>query len=92
MEPWPLSAGPIALHAGPCSAPKLKGKARPGSDIDLPVELEPDAHPTLSDLAQIEIELSDALGGRKVDPRTPEDPSRFFRDQVVRTPEAQYAP
>lgn len=69
---------------------QLKGTARPDSDIDLLVEFEPDAHPTFLDLAQIEIELSQALGGRKVDVRTPEDLSRHFRNEVVRTAEVQY--
>jgi len=69
---------------------QLKGTARPDSDVDLLVEFFPDAHPTLLDLAQIEIELSQALGGRKVDVRTPQDLSHHFRDEVVRTAEVQY--
>lgn len=69
---------------------QLKGTARPDSDIDLLVEFVPGARPTLFDLAQIEIELSQALGGRKVDVRTPQDLSRFFRDEVVRTAQVQY--
>jgi predicted nucleotidyltransferase len=69
---------------------RLKGTAGPDSDVDLLVEFATDAHPTLLDLAQIEIELSQALGGRKVDVRTPEDLSRFFRDEVLRTAEVQY--
>lgn len=69
---------------------QLKGTARPDSDIDLLVEFVPGSRPTLFDLAQIEIELSHALGGRKVDVRTPQDLSRFFRDEVVRTAQVQY--
>src|SRR6266568_4680103 len=69
---------------------QLKGTARPDSDIDLLVEFFPEARPTLLDMAQIEIELSQALGGRKVDVRTPQDLSRYFRDEVVRTAEVQY--
>ena len=69
---------------------QLKGTARPDSDVDLLVEFFPDAHPTLLDLAQIEIDLSAALGGRRVDVRTPEDLSHYFRDEVVRTAEVQY--
>lgn len=68
----------------------LKGTARPDSDIDLLVEFEPGSRTTLLDMAQIEIELSTLLGGRKVDLRTPKDLSRFFRDEVVRTAEPQY--
>ncbi len=69
---------------------QLKGTASPDSDIDLLVEFLPDARPTLLDMAQIEIELSQALGGRKVDLRTPQDLSRYFRDEVVRTAQVQY--
>ncbi len=69
---------------------QLKGSARPDSDVDLLVEFEPGAHPTLLDVAQLEIELSHAVGGRKVDVRTAQDLSRFFRDEVLRTAEEQY--
>lgn len=69
---------------------QLKGTAGPDSDIDLLVEFFPDARPTLLDMAQIEIDLSEALGGRKVDLRTPQDLSRYFRDEVIRTAEVQY--
>ena len=68
----------------------LKGTAREDSDIDLLVEFEPDARTTLLDMARIEIELSELLGGRKVDLRTAQDLSRYFRDEVVRTAEPQY--
>ena len=69
---------------------QLKGTAGPDSDIDLLVEFEPEARITLLDMAQIEIELSQALGGRKVDLRTAQDLSRHFRDEVVRTAQVQY--
>ena len=69
---------------------QLKGTAKPESDIDLLVEFLPEAQPTLFDMARIEIELSKALGERKVDLRTPQDLSRYFRDEVVRTAEVQY--
>lgn len=70
---------------------ELKGTAGPDSDIDLLVEFESDANPTLLDMARIEMELSDLLGGRRVDLRTAEDLSRYFRDQVLREAEVQYA-
>jgi predicted nucleotidyltransferase len=69
----------------------LKGIARPDSDIDLLVEFEPGKAPGLLELAGMEIELSQRLGGRRVDLRTPEDLSRYFRDDVLRTAEVQYA-
>jgi predicted nucleotidyltransferase len=69
----------------------LKGTARPDSDVDLLVEFEPDAVPGLLGLAAIELELSQLLGGRRVDLRTPQELSRYFREEVMRTAEVQYA-
>ena len=68
----------------------LHGTDRPDSDVDLLVEFEPDATPGLLRLAAIEMELSDLLGGRRVDLRTAQDLSRYFRDEVVRTAPVQY--
>ncbi len=68
----------------------VKGTDRPGSDIDLLVEFEPGCTPGLLRLAGMENELSDMLG-RRVDLRTPQDLSRHFRDEVMRTVEVQYA-
>ena len=62
----------------------LKGAARPDGDIDLLIEFEPEAKPSLFDLAQIEIELAEEIGGHKVDLWTPNELSRLFRDQVMR--------
>jgi len=47
--------------------------------------------PGLFDIAGMEIELSELVGGKKVDLRTAGDLSRYFRDEVVRTAEVQYA-
>jgi predicted nucleotidyltransferase len=69
----------------------LKGTSRPDSDVDLLVEFEPGATPGMLRLASIAEELSTLLGGRRVDLRTPADLSRYFRDEVVRTAEVQYA-
>lgn len=69
----------------------LAGTARPDSDIDLLVEFEPGHEPGLLGLATMEAELAEMLGGKKVDLRTPQDLSRHFRDQVLRTAEVQYA-
>jgi predicted nucleotidyltransferase len=69
----------------------LKGTGRPDSDVDLLVEFEPDAIPGLLGLAAIEMELSDLLGGRRVDLRTAQELSRYFRDEVVHTARVQYA-
>lgn len=69
---------------------ELKGTARPDSDIDLLVEFVEGAKPSLLDMAQIEIELSELLGGRRVDLRTAAELSHYFRDEVVRTAKVQY--
>jgi predicted nucleotidyltransferase len=63
----------------------LKGTARPDSDVDLLVEFVPGKAPGLLGLAAIEIELSRLLGGRPVDLRTPQDLSKYFRAEVLRT-------
>ncbi len=68
----------------------LHGTERPDSDVDLLVEFAPDAKPSLFDLADIEQELSGLLGGRRVDVRTAEELSRYFRDEVVSEAEMQY--
>lgn len=69
---------------------ELRGEARPDSDIDLLVEFEPGAVPTLLDLAAMEEELSALLGGRRVDLRTPGELSRYFRDRVLKEAVEQY--
>jgi predicted nucleotidyltransferase len=69
----------------------LKETDRPDSDIDLLVEFEPGAAPGFLGLAAIEAELSDLLGGRRIDLRTRQELSRYFRDEVVRAAQVQYA-
>jgi hypothetical protein len=68
----------------------LKGELRKDSDIDLLVEFQPGQSPSLFDLARMETELSKLLG-RKVDLRTPNELSRYFRDEVLSTASVQYA-
>ena len=68
----------------------FKGTDRPDSDVDLLVEFEPGKEPGLLALAGIESKLSELLGGRKVDLRTPQDLSRHFRQEVLRTARPQY--
>lgn len=68
----------------------LRDDFGPESDVDFLVEFEPGQTPGLFGIAGMEIELSEMIG-RKVDLRTPEDLSRYFRDEVVRTAEPQYA-
>lgn len=47
--------------------------------------------PGLLGVAGMERELSDLFDGRKVDLRTPEDLSRYFRQDVLDAAEVQYA-
>jgi uncharacterized protein len=65
----------------------LRSDFRPDSNSDLLVEFEPDG---FFGIARMERELSMVLGGRKVDIRTPEDLSRYFRQQVMKEAELQY--
>ncbi len=63
----------------------------PESDIDVLVEFVPGHIPGLLGMAGMEIELSELFGGHKVDLRTKEDLSRYFRQEVLDTAEVQYA-
>ena len=63
----------------------------PASDIDVLVDFEPDRIPGLLGVAGMELELSELFRGRKVDVRTLEDLSPYFRQQVLETAEVQYA-
>ena len=67
----------------------LKKTMRPDSDIDLLVEFYDARLPGFFSLCRMENELCD-LFGRKVDLRTPQELSRYFRDEVLRTAEVQY--
>lgn len=69
----------------------LRDDFRPDSDIDFVVEFRDGATPSLLDLARMERELSAVLGGRKVDLRTPQELSRYFREEVLSTASVQYA-
>ena len=60
------------------------------SDVDVLVEFEAGRKVGYLRLAGMELELS-ALLGRKVDLRTPAELSRYFRDEVMRSAEVQYA-
>ncbi len=69
----------------------LRADFGPESDIDVLAEFAPGRAPGLLGVAGMEIELSSLFGGRKVDLRTPEDLSRYFRQEVLDTAEVQYA-
>lgn len=67
----------------------IREQLGPESDIDLLVEFEEDHTPGLFSIVKIEMDFAEMLG-RKVDLRTPEDLSRYFRDEVVRNARLQY--
>ena len=69
----------------------LRSDFNESSDIDFLVEFEPEHIPGLFGMARMERELAALLGGRKVDLRTPEDLSRYFRQEVLNEAEVQYA-
>ena len=68
----------------------LHDQLRLDSDIDILVEFDENHVPGLFTIARMENVLSEKIG-RKVDLRTPEDLSHYFRDDVVRQAEVQYA-
>lgn len=69
----------------------LRGEFNPDSDVDVLVEFELEHVPGLLGIARIERELSVIFECRKVDLRTPEDLSRYFRADVIAKAELQYA-
>ena len=67
----------------------LTEESRPESDVDVLVEFEPGKTPGL-EFFGIQRELS-ALLGRPVDLNTPQDLSRYFRDEVLSEARPLYA-
>ena len=68
----------------------LRPDFSPESDVDVLVEFNPGRVPGLLGIAGMEIELSGIFGNRRVDMRTLEDLSRYFRDDVVKEAQVQY--
>ena len=62
----------------------------PDSDVDVLIEFHPYQTIGYLKLAHMENELSSMIG-RKVDLRMPEEPSRYFRNEVIENAEVQYA-
>jgi predicted nucleotidyltransferase len=69
----------------------LRDDFGPDSDVDVLVEFERGHTPSFFRLFDMQDELSLLLDGRKVDLRTPEDLSRYFRQDVLATAVVQYA-
>ena len=67
----------------------LKNKYNAESDIDLLVEFEKNTGYGLLDITRIERELSEMIK-KKVDLRTPEELSKYFRDKVVKESLVKY--
>ena len=67
----------------------LTPRFRAESDVDVLVEFEKGKTPGLFEMVGMETELSELLK-RKVDLRTPEELSRYFRDEVVAAAAVQY--
>ena len=67
----------------------LTTRFRPESDVDVLVEFEKGKTPGLFEIVGMETELSEMVG-RKVDLRTAEELSRYFRDEVVAAAAVQY--
>ena len=67
----------------------LKNTYNEESDVDLLVEFENDTEYGLLDVARMERELSEMIG-KKVDLRTSEELSRYFRDTVVKEAVVKY--
>jgi len=68
----------------------LRDDFGPESDVDVLVEFEPEHIPGYIGLAGMEIELSEIIG-RKVDMNTPNCLSQYFREEVIKSAEVQYA-
>jgi uncharacterized protein len=68
----------------------LRDDFGPESDVDVLVEFAKGHVPGFFRLVDMEEELSRLFGGRKVDMRTPQDLSRYFRDEVSASAEVQY--
>lgn len=69
----------------------LTNRFSEASDIDVLIEFQPRERVGFFRLAEIESELSELFGGRRIDLRTPGDLSRYFRNDVVRNSLALYA-
>ena len=81
------SIAKLSLYGSVLNKNYIHGK----SDIDILVEFEEGKHPSLFTFAGIEIELSNLIG-QKVDLKTKEDLSIYFRDDVVNNAMLVYEP
>jgi predicted nucleotidyltransferase len=68
----------------------LRDDFKPDSDVDMLVEFNPEHVPGFITLAGMETELGQIMG-RKVDLRTAQDLSPYFRQEVIESAVTQYA-
>ena len=68
----------------------LRDDFTPESDIDFLVEFEQGKTPGYFKIISMEMELSELLEGRKIDLRTPNELSVYFRDRVIAEAVVQY--
>jgi predicted nucleotidyltransferase len=68
----------------------LRDDFKPDSDVDMLVEFNPEHVPVFITLAGMETELGQIMG-RKVDLRTAQDISPYFRQEVIESAVTQYA-
>ena len=69
----------------------LREDFRPGSDVDVLVEFEPEHVPGFLGLHELEQQLSGFLGGLEVDLITEKFLNRRIRERVLADAEVQYA-
>ena len=69
----------------------LRDDFRPDSDIDVLAEFEPGHVPGFLRLHELECELSELFGGRRIDLVTPRFLNERIRPRVLREAEVQYA-
>lgn len=68
----------------------LRDDFTPESDVDFLVEFEPGKTPGFFQIVSMEMELEEMLSGRKIDLRTPNELSIYFRDRVIAEAVVQY--
>jgi predicted nucleotidyltransferase len=68
----------------------VRGELRPDSDLDFLVEYDPAHRPGLIGLQEIEDELSQLCGGRRVDLVNPKYLNSRLRDQILGEAQPQY--
>ena len=68
----------------------LREDFNPESDVDILVEFKQGEGPGYIGLAHMQRELSLIIGRRTIDLRTPQELSRYFREEVCSSAQVQY--